>query len=349
MIDEGVDLTPGQRLGGAWQRTENKATSLPIAGDSIISAQQRAHETFNRATVNKALSDIGDSLPEGKVGYDAIKYADEAVSGRYNELLPNLSISLDKGINKQLSTLRYMAQEMPEQQARQFETILEQRVLKKFTPEGNMMGQTFKDVDSVLGNKIRNLRSRGDADDQDLADALRETQAILRRGVERQNPEYRGELKKINSAFAKLVRIEGAASQVGAKEGVFTPAQLLGNTKRFDSSVRKKASAKGEALMQDWAEAGSKVLGSYPDSGTAGRMLMNGATLGGGLAYSPEALMGLGGVAAGYTKPGIALADLLLTKRTDGMRKAGKALRRITPAFGTLGAAFGASANDGFE
>jgi hypothetical protein len=94
-------------------------------------------------------------------------------------------------------------------------------------------------------------------------------QSALRRMVERVNPEYQGELSKINEGYSKFKITQRAAGSVGAHEGVFSPAQLHTAVKAQDQSKDKARFAEGNANMQDLSTAGKKVLPStVPDSGT---------------------------------------------------------------------------------
>lgn len=60
----GVNVTPGQALGGVAGRIEEKATSIPFLGDDIIAARQRAKTQFNSATINRVLAPIRQKITE---------------------------------------------------------------------------------------------------------------------------------------------------------------------------------------------------------------------------------------------------------------------------------------------
>jgi len=122
----------------------------------------------------------------------------------------------------------------------------------------------------------------------------------MRQNLERINPRYAGELRQINSGWAMYARIRDAAAQRRTSGGVFTPSDLLGAVKKGDRSVSKGSFARGDALMQDFAEAGQQVLPSkIPDSGTAGRSLASAA----GLGYlSPKVLAGVAAASLPYNR-----------------------------------------------
>lgn len=333
-------LTPGQALGGAWKTAEEKATSLPFAGPQIQKAQQASVESFNKGVLNKVLEPIGESVDE--IGHEGVKTAGDLISKSYQKLLPQLKIQADEPFMAQIQGVKDLAQSLPEDKAAQLTRILDQKVTGKFTDSGLMSGETMKQVDSELGRMIRGYKSSPNFDERQLGDALRETQSALRTMVERNNPDKAGQLSAINDAFAKFIRVERAASGVGTKEGVFTPAQLLSATKATDASLRKGQFARGGALLQDVASQAKQTIGAgYPDSGTAGRML---GALGAGGAYIANPLLALGeaGIAATYASPKVRNALVtLLAKRPDEARKWAEKLRLAAPTTGRIGAISG--------
>lgn len=66
----GVQPTIGQTLGGWVNSIEEKAQSLPIVGDAITAARNRAKEQFNNADINRASGAVGVNVPGA--GQDAV-------------------------------------------------------------------------------------------------------------------------------------------------------------------------------------------------------------------------------------------------------------------------------------
>jgi hypothetical protein len=98
-----------------------------------------------------------------------------------------------------------------------------------------------------------------------------------------------------------------------------------------DSSGRKAATARGDAILQDWAKAGQQVLGNkYPDSGTAGRVLLGAGGLATG-AISPAIPAALVSGAAAYSAPAQRLALILAASRPKGSEAAAKFIRNVSP------------------
>ena len=111
-------------------------------------------------------------------------------------------------------------------------------------------------------------------DNQALADAFEQLQTSFQTALQRSNPTHSARLGELNESWANLVRVEGASS--AARAPVFAPGHLWSAVKRADNSVRGRAVGRGEARMQELADAGVDVLPSdYPDSGTSGRAQMN--------------------------------------------------------------------------
>lgn len=339
MISEGITPTPGQILGGAWQRLEDGATSVPFVGDAIKNAQRRGIDDFNVAAYNKALAPIGDKFDSAvNVGHEGVEQVYSKLSKAYDDLLPQLNIQKDQVFDSELANLQSMAQNLAPDKAAQFEKILDSSLLRRFSPNGGMLGETMKEADSVLGEKIRRFSKSTVPDDQDMADALREAQATMRRLVERSNPDKAAELSAINKGYANLMRIENAAARTGAHDGIFSPAQLKAASRQLDTSVRKRSTAQGKGLLQNFAEDGQNVLGQkVPDSGTAFR-LQNMFPLGASYMLSPDLAIAALGAAGAYTKPGQKTLAALLTKRPDAIRSLGNQAKTLAPIGARLGA-----------
>lgn len=296
---EGVKMTPGQLAGGALQRIEDAMTSIPLLGDAIKSAQRRGHESFGQAAFNMALAPIGEKLPPSLKGNDAVAYVQDKLRSRYDALRDQMHGSLDghtgarrlpqsqgqaasPTLRQELGQIESVGQNLPAPQREQLTRIIKNEVVDRFTSAGMASGQTIKDVESKLGGMAASFSRSDNYDVRNLGAAVKETQAALRRMVENENPQYASELNRINMGYSVFKRTQRAASSVAAKDGVFTPAQLHSAVKAGDYSKDKSNFARGDALMQDFSQAGKNVLSqTVPDSGTPYRALMEAAALGG--------------------------------------------------------------------
>lgn len=316
LMAEGVELTPGQVAGGLSKRFEDAATSVPIMGGKVAQAQQRAVESFNRAAINRGLGEIGEKLPDGMVGREAIEYAGKKIGDAYDPLLARMTLRADQQFIADSTALAQNAQAaLAPDRAQQLANILQTKLGRHMSGQGTMTGQKFKLADSELGRLARQFSSSADADQRMLGETIRDMQSVMRDALARSNPRLAPELRKIDKAFATNLRVERAAASVAATDGVFTPAQLQNAVKALDSSGRKRQFARGNALLQDLADAGKEVLPSaVGNSGTADRagLMAMGGALATGQWWAPMAA-GVG--AAAYTRPGIASMRALLTQR----------------------------------
>lgn len=345
LADAGVTMTPGQILGGAWQRMEDKATSLPVLGDLIKSAQQRSANSFNTATYNEVLAPLGQKY-SGPIGNEGVEAVQRTIGDAYDNALSKMTFKAsDPAFQSDITNLAGMAKSLPDQQQRQFGNILQTQIFGKLGPNGQMDGQTLKGVQSELSRIARGYAGDPSYDNRQLGQAIGEIKNAIDSSLPRYNaPEAVDGLSKANAAWANFVRLRTAAASQGAMNngGVFTAAQLNNAVRQSDKSVGKGASATGNALMQDFSGAGQQVLGSkYPDSGTAGRAMLGlAASAAAGHALLPAAVAGPAGVlgaaaAAPYTKYGQALAQALLMSRPAGAVPVGNALSRYGVPFST--------------
>ncbi len=325
LLNEGVRLTPGQMLGGTAQRLEDAATSVPVFGDAIRTAQRQSLGDFNRAAINRALTPVGESLSPNIAGRDAIAEAQSKLSDAYKNALTGSTLTVDKGLADDLinNVGPYVSTLTPDRAA-QLHSILADRVGARFAGGTTITDEGLNKVDGELGNLARRYSKSPDADQQELGDALEHTQNALRDMVERQNPAQADKLRAARTGYAALTRVERAASGAGARDGVFTAPQLSAAVKAGDSSVRNRAYAAGDAFMQDLSDAGTHVLPStVPDSGTALRWLTGELPMLIGFGaesshFAPQLgmAMGLMGTAGlPYTKMGQKAAQFALTKR----------------------------------
>jgi len=344
LMDAGVRPTPGQMAGGALKAAEEKATSIPLVGDAIRGAQKRGLEQFNRAAINKALDPIGKALPDDvPVGREAVEFAGEQISKQYDDLLTGLTMKVDRPFVNDMKSLMSNASFLPKDRAAQLQAIIRDKVQSRFSDTGSLSGETMKTMESELGRLAREYRSAIDPDQRLMGDALLETQSILRGLVERSNPDKAAALKAANRSYAEFMRVERAAGAVGADGGAFTPAQLFSAVRGLDKSMNKRSFARGNAMGQDFAEAGKSVLSPrVPDSGTTGRALMGAGLLGGaGYLVDPMAAAGLLGAAGAYTPWAQSLLARAVASRPAGAVSAANAVRALGPAGSVAVAPYG--------
>ena len=307
----GVLMTPGQRLGGKFKDLEDAATSIPILGSFIKSGRANSLDSFNQAVGRQALEPIGESLSGVRAGHGLIDEVGTKLGNAYDSLLPNLQFTPDRQFSIDLNRVKNgIVARLPDQEAKQFDSVINGALAKRIgrTP---MDGQSFKDAESELTHFANNYRGSPNPQQRDLAYAIDGVTKAMRSGLERSNPAQAQQLANINSGYAMFSRMRSAATRRVTSGGVFTPNDLLNAIKTGDKSAGKGSFARGDALMQTFAEAGQRVLpSSLPTSGTVER----GATMAGlgGLSYlagRPE-ILGAGALAAlPYTRFGMRAAN----------------------------------------
>ena len=266
----GVQLTPGQMTGGALQRMEDAATSIPVAGDIIKSAQKRGVETYNRVAIDQALNPLGAKLPTNvDIGRKGISAANKIVSKAYDDALENVMVSPDSQF---AFNVLAASQQTPIRGSLNDELLTAiDKIKKNFT--GPISGKDLKLIDEELGGQIRSAPNSPTG--RELQQRLSDIRTELDNLLARTNPDALAGKKAADAAKARLIRVEEASASAGAPGGNFTPAQLAAAVKRYEGGPRNSKYARGEALMQDLSEAGSEVLPrTVPDSGTALRSVV---------------------------------------------------------------------------
>jgi hypothetical protein len=316
LLKSKVELTPGQVLGGMAHRLEDAGRTLFGTGDMIIGSQANAQRSFAKASVQKVLDPIQENLPKNLVdGHAQVAYAGDKLSQGYKAVLDDIDrvapgkqtgVRIDPTFSSSMLNLRNLTRGLGADQRNTFNQIVQQQIQPAFNRQtGVASGASLKTVDEFLGKQARDFASSSNPYDRQLSSALVEAQAQIRDLIGRQFPAHAAQLENLNEGWAKLIRVEQAAK--GAKGGNFTPEQLRQAVVNQATGVRGRSAARGEALLQDFADSGSRVMSStVPDSGTGTRMLATGLTglavNGGGFAFHPNpwAIGALATMAAPY-------------------------------------------------
>lgn len=288
LMQEGVTPTPGQAAGGFLNRIEQSLQSVPIVGQFVRNARDRATDSMNVAAIRRALpQNARGEITEG--GRQAIERTGQVLSEAYQDVLGRIP-----RVAPDMPFLRSVVQTArdpeialtPEAQDRLI-GLVRQAVVGR----GEMNGEVAKRVDSVLGNWARQFRGSANGEDRALAQAIAEVQGNFRQLISRNAaPEDAQLLGELNRYYANYLRVQRAAGYVGANEGRFSGEQLQSAVRGLDASRNKAQFARGNALMQDLSEPAKSVLGSnVRDSGTPERLMtalmFGGAAAGGANEY----------------------------------------------------------------
>ena len=327
LTSEGVKLTPGQIIGGGTRRVEDSIAGIPFVGDVIQSAQRRSLESFGTAAMNRALAPIGEKLPAGLKGNDAIAHVQDTLGDAYDSVLSRMKGSLDGPAGNGAP------------QREQLDRIIQNEIVDRFTSTGGLAsGETLKNIESKLRVLSDDFQRSDNYDVRTMAGAVKEARAAVQRMLMRENPDQAPDLQKVNEGYANFKRLQRASSSVASDKGVFTAAQLHNAAKAGDKSKDKSQFARGGALMQDLTSAGKAVLPSkVPDSGTATRALVEAGIAGGGtgvLLGPGTAAAGLGGMAIYSPLVQALIQKALLSNNKPALKQA--ADRSIIPLSGIL-------------
>lgn len=266
-----AQMSPGP--GGVTKGFEDRFQGFPILGDFIRNARLRSIDSFNQATINQALEPIGAKLPaKTGAGTDAVKTAGNMISKHYDDTLGRVpQVVSDPDLTTAITTIQTNAQKNPDVW-RKLEPILNEDVIEPFQ-KGPLTGRQVQRVTSELNRLSRGYARSEEFDNRELGRNLDDIRGALMDTIERQHPAEADNLRNANASWAMLTRIEQAAGRTKSSEGIFSPNDLLQSVASQAGGVRRREFARGDALFQDWATLGNRVLPSkVPDSGTAGRL-----------------------------------------------------------------------------
>lgn len=330
---EGVQLTPGQALGGLAMKAEDKLMSVPIVGGFVNKARDRSVEQLNRAVYNRVLAPIGQKTT--LTGREAIDDVSLRIGQAYDDVLSKVKFAPDSKFTNDIAKLRAMGKSLPARESATLNSIIDREIMAPLSVGKAIDGEAFKAVESQLGNQASALLSTTDYYQRQVGNAILEAQKALRAGLLRTNKPVAKRLTAVNRSFSELTRLQRAGASSGAAEGVFTPAQLASAVRAADKTVRKNAYARGKAPMQDLSDAAKTVMSQQvPDSGTAGRIM--GAVGLGGLMTNPLLTIGSGLGASLPYMPGLDKVTVkAILNRPQGAEALARQIQNIPP--GLLG------------
>lgn len=302
LSNAGVDLLPGQVLGGGLRRMEDAATSIPFMGDAIRSAQRRGLEQLNDAALAEPLQRIGATVPQAR-GRERIREVSQEFTRAYdNALDPLKAIPRPEGYAEALEAIANNPSLGP-QQRRSMRSLIANTVGKA---GDEIDGQTWKRIDSELSADINNAsRAATNApENRLLGDALREVRDVWGQRLDAASPGALATVRNIDDAFADFAIVRKAVSDV-ASAGRGGEASAATLNRAVSQSAGTNRYAQGAGRLQELSDAAANVLPStVPDSGTPLRSLVTAGGVGGGA-------MALGNptgqLAAGLAATGIGL------------------------------------------
>lgn len=345
--DKGLRPTFAQAIGGALKTAEEKLGSWPVIGGPITSARERALESFNVGSMKDILSEIssatGQDLSAVKLepGAKGLKTVKTIVGKAYDNLAENTSGVIPQEFSNVISNLTSdAAQQLPESVSTQLNKLVDFHVLNRLKAGQEISGKEIKAIDEALTDKISNYASGG-PDDRELAGVLGKVKSTMIDMFAEQNPDYADILRGVDMAYYKLATL-GKASTSSVANEMATPAQMLQTMRGKDKSSWRSGFATKEMPWSDWATGAQQVLGTtYPDSGTAGRLLLADLAAGGtgaAIAHLPEYAI-TRGAAQGAWSPYVQdmLVRAAMSEPNMFRRSIGRGLVRLMPQAGMVG------------
>jgi len=319
LIKRGVALTPGQAVGGssllgtALQRTEERvADTVPLLGDAVRGAFDRANAGFNRATVSEALGPLVKSIPKNLEGKELTGYGQRVISNAYNATLSKMKIENVMPLASEINTI---TKDLRDDIAKDIKDRVSDHIIKKFK-NGAISGQDIKKAQTALRKDIINLKKEGSEIGARKADALEDIKNVFSAELQKQNPVQGPKLNQVDKAYGQfeIVRNAELRRKAGANAEGFLPGDLLQAVAKGDPTKRQSQFSAGEARLQGFARNAQNVMGNQtPNTGTAARLnatkMATGVAGGSALAQTEPFTMGatLASPLA-YTQAGVPIA-----------------------------------------
>ena len=276
---QGVELTPGQMLGGGWKRAEDAATSIPLTGDFVRDAQRRGIESFNQVAMDRVLEPVGGAA--SGIGREGVRDTSQQVSAAYQQALGGVTVAPDAQFAQGVAQVSQSQRVPPAMQGdlQAFVSDVQQRL------SGPVDGATWKAVDADLAAAIRaaDAGSAQQPAQRFLRDALIGLRGEVGGLMERADPVAYEAVRSADEATAVLSRVRKASQYTGtaARGGLFSPSDLNRAVQGMDTSAGNRRYGGGEALLQDLTDPAMLVLPqTVPDSGTPFRSIITGSPQG---------------------------------------------------------------------
>lgn len=266
LSDRGVQLTPGEVIGGRASRIEDGIASLPIIGDMVRRRAEEGVESLNRVAYDDTLAPLGQRYQamfgrQGtRPGHESVDEISDILEHRYQTVVPRMMAAIDQPLEAEA---RAIANRMPASVRGEFVDAVERYVDSVLDPAtGTLPGSALQQSLRSLRDASRRLRnSTANPWHADLGQGLDDLRTALENSMARHSaPADVTRFNNINASYARYARIRDASSRVSSEEGVFSPAALHGAVRAADRSAGKGQSARGHALMQDLSGPARAVM-----------------------------------------------------------------------------------------
>lgn len=264
LVDEGVNLTPGQSGNRVSHAVETFASKSPVVGGPVKAKQMKAVEGYNRAMYNSALKSVGVTVPKNiEVGHPGIAAVEKIVQSKYDEIIPKLTVSIDQPLLRGVGAIQQKAATWAGEEGAKTNKFFNYLVDEASARAGwvggtstTIPGKVYQEIRSDLKRRLAALPAEGYYAD-DLHKALSGVIKELDAAAKRSNPVFSAQLSQIDKAYAKLVVLRRAASKDTSIDGVFSPKEMR---KATIKGAAESSIARGTVPGQAEAEAAGRVL-----------------------------------------------------------------------------------------
>lgn len=266
LTERGVQLTPGEVMGGRLARLEDKLASLPLIGDMVRSRADEGVESLNRVAYEDTLAPLGRRYQQmfgrqgTRTGHESIDEIADILEHRYQTVVPRMTAAIDQPLENEA---RAIANRMPASVRGEFVDAVERYVDSVLDPAtGTIPGRSLQQSLRSLREAARRFRnSTAHPWHSELGQGLDDLRTALEGSMARHSrPADVTSFNNINSAYARYAIMRDAASRVTSDEGVASAAGLHSAVRGADRSARKGNTARGRALMQDLSTPARSVM-----------------------------------------------------------------------------------------
>ena len=305
LMDQGIQPTVGQAVGGVVNTAEQKLKSLPLVGDVIRNARGRAVNEFNEKAIqvaNPASKGFGD---------EALTATREALGDKFDDVLRSIP-----QLNLNTGAVRQFAVNAVDDQALNLANNSKQKVMayvqKNLLGRSSTMdGETAQRVGSDALKAANRWKYSSNSEEQAMGDALERITQEWRNSLVQAAGSKGPELRDAQAAWRAFIPVDRAGAYRGNQNaatnevtGKFTPNSLRRSIEASDQSQFNnltRALRGGNTPfdnLNNLTRQAERVLGdSVPDSGTAGRAMMGLTAIGAGSAAGMGATDMAGGAA----------------------------------------------------
>jgi hypothetical protein len=263
---EGIVLSPGEQTGSrSLKMAETNLAQMPFAAGPAEDMADVTARSVNRAVARKADLDADRLLP------DVLNKHQAKLGGEIDHLASTNDMQVNAPFAQTLGQVRARLPHMKEDVENEINRRLNQlNSMITIDANGNAVvpGTSFVNLQSDLREAIQGAKGTAQSELIKFRDILRKQ---MESGMQ---PADAARWRELNRHYANLSVIKDAMGDAGAgvAEGNISPLSLR---RAIESSMGNDAYAMGRGDMNDLARIGQSVLRKPPDSGTAGRTIIN--------------------------------------------------------------------------